>query len=140
MKKSSLGLKLLELRQLHNLTQKQLCEALNIGRSTYSYFETGSRMPDIETLILIAQYYKVSLDELIGYSDSVSEHAKTDADNSSSDIQVLHYLKSKNVSKEFILKLSKADFDFLKDYKQLTDENKAELQYLVNYKLRRQAK
>lgn len=140
MKKGSLGLKLLELRQLHNLTQKQLCEALNIGRSTYSYFETGSRMPDIETLILIAQYYNVSLDELIGYSDSVSEHAKTDADDNCSDIQVLHYLKSKNVSKEFILKLSKADFDFLKDYKQLTDENKAELQYLVNFKLRRQAK
>lgn len=140
MKKGSLGLKLLELRQLHNLTQKQLCEALNIGRSTYSYFETGSRMPDIETLILIAQYYNVSLDELIGYSDSVSEHAKTDADDNCADIQVLHYLKSKNVSKEFILKLSKADFDFLKDYKQLTDENKAELQYLVNFKLRRQAK
>ncbi|MDE7205858.1 MAG: helix-turn-helix domain-containing protein [Lachnospiraceae bacterium] len=140
MKKGSLGLKLLELRQLHNLTQKQLCEALNIGRSTYSYFETGNRMPDVETLILIAQYYKVSLDELIGYSDSISENTKTDADDSCSDIQILHYLKSKNVSKEFILKLSKADFDFLKDYKQLTDDNKAELQYLVNYKLRKQTK
>ncbi len=140
MKKGSLGLKLLELRQLHNLTQKQLCEALSIGRSTYSYFETGSRMPDIETLILIARYYKVSLDELTGFSDAVSEHTETNTDDNCSDIQVLHYLKSKNVSKEFILKLSKTDFDFLKDYKQLTDDNKAELQYLVNYKLRKQTK
>ena len=55
MKKQSLGLKLLELRQLHNLTLKQLCEALNIGRSAYSYFETGSRIPDLETLLLFAR-------------------------------------------------------------------------------------
>ena len=65
MKKKSLALKLLELRQAHDLTQKQLCESLNIGRSTYSYFETGSRIPDVETLLLIARYYDVSIDELV---------------------------------------------------------------------------
>lgn len=72
MKNKSLALKLLELRQSHDLTQKQLCEALNIGRSTYSYFETGSRIPDLETLLLIARYYKVSLDELV--TDSIPKN------------------------------------------------------------------
>lgn len=140
MKRKSLGLKLLELRQSHNLTQKQLCEALNIGRSTYSYFETGSRMPDIETLVLIAQYYKVSLDELVMSSDMASSDTMSEMNDNNTDIQVLHYLKSKHISTDFILELSKADFDFLNDYKQLSDDNKAELQYLVNYKLRKQTK
>lgn len=62
---NTLGLKLLDLRQQHNLTQKQLCKELNIGRSTYSYFETGTRTPDIETLMLSAEYYDVSLDKFL---------------------------------------------------------------------------
>lgn len=138
MKKKSLALKLLELRQSHDLTQKQLCESLNIGRSTYSYFETGSRIPDVETLLLIARYYHVSLDDLV--SDSVASHKPNETDTDSSDIQLLHHLKSKNIPVDFVLELSKADFDFLYKYKELTDENKAEMQYLMNYKLKKQIK
>ena len=41
MPQNRISLKLLELRQQHNLTQKQLCENLNISRSVYSYFECG---------------------------------------------------------------------------------------------------
>lgn len=138
MKKKSLALKLLELRQSHDLTQKQLCKALNIGRSTYSYFETGSRIPDIETLLLIARYYKVSLDELV--TDSLSNSTSGNADIESSEILIIHHLKSKNIPIDFVLELTKADFDFLKNYKELTDENRAELQYLMSYKLRKQVK
>lgn len=136
MKKKSLALKLLELRQSHDLTQKQLCESLNIGRSTYSYFETGSRIPDLETLLLIARYYHVSLDELV--TDAAPDHKSEDSDSEYSDIQIVHHLMSKNIPVDFVMDLSKADFDFLINYKNLTDENKAELQYLMNYKLRKQ--
>ena len=138
MKKKSLAFKLLELRQSHNLTQKQLCESLNIGRSTYSYFETGSRIPDVETLLLIAQYYNVSLDELLTNSKSPRTSAETDTDFS--DLQIIHHLKSKKIPVDFVLELSRSDFDFLKKYKNLTDENKAEMQYLMNYKLKKQIK
>jgi len=138
MKKNFLALKLLELRQSHNLTQKQLCESLNIGRSTYSYFETGSRIPDLETLLLIARYYHISLDDLV--MDSVSDPASEESCSEYSDIQILHHLKSKNIPIDFVLKLSKVDYDFLKNYKDLSDENKAEMQYLMNYKLRKQTK
>ena len=138
MKEKSLALKLLELRQSHDLTQKQLCESLNIGRSTYSYFETGSRIPDLETLLLIAKYYHVSLDELV--TDAFSDDNSRKDTIECSDIQILHHLKSKNIPVDSVIELTKADFDFLKDYKDLTDENKAEMQYLMNYKLRKQPK
>lgn len=134
--KKTLALNLLELRQSHDLTQKQLCKSLNIGRSTYSYFETGSRIPDVETLLLIAQYYNVSLDELITGSSPSHTPKKSGAEDS--DISLSHHLKSKNIPVEFVMELSKADFDFLRNYRKLTDENKAELKYLMNYKLKKQ--
>lgn len=148
MKKKSLALKLLELRQSHNLTQKELCESLNIGRSTYSYFETGNRIPDLETLLLIAQYYHVSLDKLVidTYSDctsksDITEYSGIQSDSTEySDTQLLHHLKSKNIPVDFVLELTKADYDFFKKFMDLSDENKAEIQYLINYKLRKQAK
>lgn len=139
MKKPALGLRLLELRQSHNLTQKQLCENLNIGRSTYSYFETGSRLPDIETLIMFANYYKISVDQLLGLSDDPADPSKlfvTDDDNMQN--QLLFHLRSKHIPPEFVLQLSKADYDFFKDYLLLTPDNKAELQYLTQYKLKKQ--
>ncbi len=141
MNTKSLGLTLLNLRQSHNLTQKQLCDALNLGRSTYSYYETGRRTPDIETLLMIAEYYQITLDELIttGTKDSpLSATAKTDS--TESDIQLSRHLKAKHIPIQQVLQLSKADFDFLQSYKQLSEENKSELSYLLNYKLRRQKK
>lgn len=53
MAKNRLSLKLLELRQERELTQKQLCEDLNISRANYSYFENGRRTPDLDTLLLL---------------------------------------------------------------------------------------
>ncbi len=136
MNKKTLALNLLELRQSHSLTQKQLCEDLNIGRSTYSYFETGSRIPDIETLLMFARYYHVSLDELTGSGLSKNLMQETDANHAEHNL--LLHLKSKHIPIDDIMGLTKADFDFLKDYKALTDDNKAEMQYLMNYKLRKQ--
>jgi transcriptional regulator with XRE-family HTH domain len=138
MGKKTLGLKLLELRQQHNLTQKQLCEALNLGRSTYSYFETGRRTPDIDTLLLIARYYNITIEELVPSSNLKSYSTTERTNDNLLDIQIVHHLKSKHISVEDVMELSKADFNFLMDYKRLTEENKAELQYIMNYKLRKQ--
>lgn len=138
MGKKTLGLKLLELRQQHNLTQKQLCESLNLGRSTYSYFETGSRTPDIDTLLLIARYYNITIEELVPSSNLKSYSTIEQSNDNLLDIQIVHHLKSKHIPIEAVMELSKADFNFLMDYKRLTEENKAELQYIMNYKLRKQ--
>ncbi|MDE7478790.1 MAG: hypothetical protein K2M91_12745, partial [Lachnospiraceae bacterium] len=84
-------------------------------------------------------YYKVSLNELTSFSEFTSDEALDENDSNHSDIQIIHHLKSKNIPINFVLEMSKADFDFLKDYKELTDDNKAELRYLMNYKLKKQA-
>ena len=88
-------------------------------------------------MLLIAKYYRVSLDELVASDSNKLGTAKKEGMDS--DLQIRYHLKSKHIPLEAVLELSKADFDFLSNYKKLTDENKAELQYLMNYKLRKQA-
>ena len=59
-------LKLKEIREQHGLKQENLAEHLKISRPAYSRYETGDREPNIETLVKIADFYKISLDSLIG--------------------------------------------------------------------------
>lgn len=59
-----IGKKLKELRKSEGLTQEQLAKQLNISRVNYTRYETDVARPDFETLIAIANYYKISLDEI----------------------------------------------------------------------------
>lgn len=61
-----IGKKLKELRKSENLTQKQLAEALNIRRENYTRYENDKVRPDYETLIAIANFYSITVDELLG--------------------------------------------------------------------------
>ena len=59
-----IGKKLKELRITEKLTQQQLADELKISRVNYTRYENNSVRPDYETLIKIADYYDISLDEL----------------------------------------------------------------------------
>ena len=48
------------------LTQKQLAQFLDSTKSTVSNYETGFSCPDIETLIKLADVFKITLDDLVG--------------------------------------------------------------------------
>ena len=53
-----------ELRHHRGFTQKQLSEQLHISRQAYSNYENGTRLPDLETACVIADYFQISLDQL----------------------------------------------------------------------------
>ena len=55
-------LKLKELREQENLSQRDLTSKLNILPMTYNNYEKNRCEPNIDTLIKIADFYKVSLD------------------------------------------------------------------------------
>lgn len=61
-----LGANLKKLRKAEGLTQMELAKALNVGASTLAMWESAGREPDIDTLIRIADFFNVSLDELVG--------------------------------------------------------------------------
>ena len=58
--------KVKELRKKNGLTQEQAADGLNMNIKTYRAIENGNRMGRIDTLCLLAEYYEVSLDYLLG--------------------------------------------------------------------------
>ena len=59
-----IGAKLKELRKTMGFTQEQLANKLDLSRVNYTRYETNSARPDFETLIKIADFYDITLDEL----------------------------------------------------------------------------
>ncbi|MCV3763918.1 helix-turn-helix domain-containing protein [Companilactobacillus farciminis] len=53
------------LRREKNVTQKEVAQHLNIDVTTLSHYETGIRMPDIDTLIALARYYNTDINRII---------------------------------------------------------------------------
>ena len=54
-----------KLRKEKGITQEQLAEILNVSGRTVSRWETGNNMPDISILVDIADYYDISIPEII---------------------------------------------------------------------------
>lgn len=58
--------KLRDLREDNDFTQTYIAELLNISQRAYSHYENGTREIPLEILIKLADFYKLSIDELIG--------------------------------------------------------------------------
>lgn len=56
---------LAELRQGHGLSQKEVAKAVDISLPSYQRYEYGTREPTLSTLIALADFYDISLDELV---------------------------------------------------------------------------
>ena len=59
-------MRLKDLREDIDITQKKISEYLHIKQNTYSQYENGQRQIPIEVLIKLADYYNVTLDYLVG--------------------------------------------------------------------------
>jgi transcriptional regulator with XRE-family HTH domain len=83
----SFGNRLRELRLSRELTQADFANAINLGESTISFYESDKRSPDYETLVKIARFFNVSTDYLLCQTDDPTPHirvkiaTKIDPDN-----------------------------------------------------------
>lgn len=57
--------KLKQLRADKKITQEKLAEILHVSRTTISSWETGRSYPDLQMIVEISDYFKVSLDFLL---------------------------------------------------------------------------
>ncbi|MBQ9113863.1 MAG: helix-turn-helix transcriptional regulator [Clostridia bacterium] len=64
--KLNYGEALKEQRKIRNLTQMDLEKATNIPQSTISAYEKNINSPNIDILVTLADFYDISVDELIG--------------------------------------------------------------------------
>ena len=80
------GAFLKDLRKEKGITQEQLAEKLGVSGRTISRWETGNNMPDISLLVEIAEYFDVSIPEIIKgerKSEDMKEEAKEVAETMS---------------------------------------------------------
>ncbi len=63
--KKNFSQNLINLRKAKNLTQLQLAEKLNYSDKAISKWEVGSVLPDVETLQNIAEFFGITINDLI---------------------------------------------------------------------------
>lgn len=69
--------RLKEIRQDKDLTQRDIAKILNISQVVYSRYETGVRLIPVDLLIKLANYYKVSVDYVLGLTDENKPYPKS---------------------------------------------------------------
>ncbi len=83
MDQRKIGSFLKELRKEKGITQEEFAEKLNVSGRSVSRWETGTNMPDISLLIEIAEFFDVSIPEIINgerKSESMNEEVREVAD------------------------------------------------------------
>ena len=82
--------RLKKLREEKKLTQKDIAKYLGVSDRSVGYYENGQRMPPLDILEKIADYFDVSVDYLLG---------RTDMKNPSTPYKVPNYDLDENLEK-----------------------------------------
>ena len=62
-------MRLRDLREDNDMTQKYLAAELHTSQNTYSQYETGTRQLPIDILIKLSKFYNVSTDYILGLTN-----------------------------------------------------------------------
>lgn len=89
-----------ELRMDKDMNQEDLASILNISRSTLANWESGNRRIDIETLVIIADYFGVSCDYLLGRTKHKYNFALENKNNIDAVMSIYETLKKYKIEKE----------------------------------------
>lgn len=80
-----------KIRTQNKKQQQEVADYLGINRVSYARYESGERQPDFQTVANLADYFKVSVDYLLGRTDD--PHPVTSNDDVKKAID--EYVKNK---------------------------------------------
>ena len=69
----NLSQNLTRLRKEKKITQEELAEFVGVTKASVSKWETGATTPDIQILPVLAAFFDVSVDELLGYEAQLTK-------------------------------------------------------------------
>lgn len=58
-----------EIREDSSLTQQKVADLLHVGQRTYADYESGKTRIPVDSLLILARYYNVSVDYISGASN-----------------------------------------------------------------------
>ena len=70
--------RLKQLRKQAKLQQKELGEQIGLIANAISMMETGNRETSFEKLVMLAEYFQVSTDYLLGVTDDPTWHGNSE--------------------------------------------------------------
>lgn len=76
---TKIGVQIKQLRLAAGMTQRELAQRINVGNTTLSQYESGARVPSDEVKLKIAMVFGVSVDYLLGATDSREPKSKMPA-------------------------------------------------------------
>lgn len=130
---SKISLLLKYYRENCDLSQQQVAQALNIDRSTYTYYETGKTIPSINTLIRISRIFNVPYNVFFDCIDQ-----ELFSDSSVSDVSNEPVLDKTLIKKsddlDKIYDLSKEEKDLLIYYRLLSGNEQMDLMNSITSK------
>ena len=65
-----------EIREDNSLTQQKIADRLHIGKRTYADYESGKTRIPVDSLLILAKFYNVSMDYITGASNIKTEYPK----------------------------------------------------------------
>ena len=63
-----------EIREDFSMTQQKVADLLNVGQRTYADYESGKTRIPVDSFLILAKYYNVSLDYITGASNVKTEY------------------------------------------------------------------
>ena len=90
-------------RKGQNLTQEKLAEVLGVTVGAVSKWENGNNTPDILMLTILADFFNVSVDVLLGY-DMVSKRADDIVENIQNLVNEYKFEEAETVSRDALIR------------------------------------
>lgn len=66
-----------EIREDNSLTQQKVADLLHVGQRTYADYESGKTRIPVDSLLILARYYNVSVDYISGASNVKTKYPQT---------------------------------------------------------------
>nr|MDE7389687.1 helix-turn-helix domain-containing protein [Lachnospiraceae bacterium] len=126
MNNSKFSLVLRQCRENSGLTQKQVADALNVERSTYAYYETGTTHPSGSMIIKLSNIFNVNYNV---FMDAVGD---TEFDNNEEDENFTTLSDTSWKEREKIYTLPSSEQNLIINYRSLNRKQKAEIDEMIN--------
>jgi transcriptional regulator with XRE-family HTH domain len=123
--------RLAKLRRQHGFTQQHVADRLGMSRGAYSNYELGSREPDAENLVTLAQLYDVTVDYLITGASPADSGARKESRVEES--RVLHNVISRE-EEEFLKWVDEnLESSFFYDFSKSPEESKRQMMETLKF-------
>ena len=104
---------LLYLRKREGISQQLLADKTKLTRSAISMYETGNREPDFETLEVLADFFNVNMDTLLGKTEQTGAETKKSPDTL---LDIEGMSESKRALYNYVMSLTDDEADKLRSY------------------------